>query len=274
MYMCPLCHQPLVQQQGGWRCAGNHHFDQAREGYVNLLPVQHKGSKNPGDSPEMMQARRSFLDQGYYQPMRIAVTEMLAEHLPQSAVKILDIGCGEGYYTAEIARCFADREGSAVYGLDVARVAVKSAAKRYKKIHFCVASSYRLPFSDQSFNAILRIYAPCKDEELARTLVPGGYLLTVTPGPDHLQQLKALIYSDVREHEDNEHPLKDFVQVKESRLSYEMDLTPEAATALLQMTPFAWRASELVWQQLASVSRLSCVADFRLRLWQRRPQVT
>ena len=238
------------------------------------MPVQHKGSKIPGDSPEMIQARRSFLDQGYYQPLRSAVTEILAEHLPQTDVQILDIGCGEGYYTAEIARCFAERRGAAVYGLDVAKVAVKYAARRYKAIRFCVASSYRLPFADQSLNAVLRIYAPCKDEELARTLKPDGYLLTVTPGPDHLRQLKALIYSEVQQHEDNEHPLADFVQVQEKQLAYSMDLTSEAATALLQMTPFAWRASAQVWQQLASVGRFNCDADFRLRLWQRKPLKT
>lgn len=271
MYICPLCHQPLLQQQGGWRCAGNHHFDQAKEGYVNLLPVQHKGSKIPGDSPEMMQARRSFLDKGHYQPLREAVTCMLAEHLPQPDVQILDIGCGEGYYTADIARYFAQRPAAGVFGLDVARVAIKSAAKRYKDIRFCVASSYRLPFADQSLSAVLRIYAPCKDEELARTIVPGGYLLTVTPGPEHLQQLKALIYSDVQLHEDNEHPLAAFTAVQESRLTYPMNLDAEAATSLLQMTPFAWKASPEVWKYLASGNPFLCNADFRLRLWQRKP---
>lgn len=42
----------------------------AKEGYVNLLPVQHKRSRDPGDSAEMMQARRAFLDAGHYQPLR------------------------------------------------------------------------------------------------------------------------------------------------------------------------------------------------------------
>ncbi|MBS0877252.1 MULTISPECIES: 23S rRNA (guanine(745)-N(1))-methyltransferase [unclassified Tatumella] len=271
MYICPLCHQLLQQQNGGWHCASNHHFDQAKEGYVNLLPVQHKGSKTPGDSPEMMQARRCFLEQGHYQPMQQAVTKVLAEHLPQPDVQILDIGCGEGYYTADIARHFGTRPDAAVFGLDVARVAIKSAAKRYKNIRFCVASSYRLPFADHSLSAVLRIYAPCKDEELARTIMPGGYLLTVTPGPRHLQQLKALIYSEVQLHEDREHPLAEFVAVKEQRLNYPMTLDADAATALLQMTPFAWRASPEVWQTLADSDNFHCAADFCLRLWQRKP---
>lgn len=241
---------------------------------MNLLPVQHKGSKVPGDSPEMMQARRRFLDQGHYQPLSEAVTTLLAEHLPQPDVSILDIGCGEGYYTAGIARHFDSQPGARVFGLDVAKVAIKSAAKRYKNIHFCVASSYRLPFADHSLSAVLRIYAPCKDEELARTIVQGGYLLTVTPAPRHLLQLKALIYSEVQLHEENEHPLTAFECVREQRLTYPMSLDGEAATALLQMTPFAWRATPAVWQTLADSERFDCEADFCLRLWQRKADET
>ena len=270
VFICPLCQQLLEQQQGGWRCAGNHQFDQAREGYVNLLPVQHKGSKVPGDSPEMMQARRNFLDAGYYQPLRDAVSALLTAHLPASGVRILDIGCGEGYYTAGIADAFESAAGAEIYGLDVAKIAVKSAAKRYKTIRFCVASSYRLPFADHSLSAVLRIYAPCKDEELARTILPGGYLLTVTPAPRHLMQLKALIYQDVKLHQENEHPLAAFECVKEQRLSYPMSLRPGDALALLQMTPFAWRATEAVRQTLAGTENFSCEADFCLRLWQRK----
>ncbi|WP_029686789.1 23S rRNA (guanine(745)-N(1))-methyltransferase [Tatumella saanichensis] len=270
MFICPLCQQPLHQQSGGWRCAANHQFDQAREGYVNLLPVQHKGSKIPGDSPEMIQARRQFLDQGHYQPLRDAVGDMLAEVVTTEQAKVLDIGCGEGYYTAGIAARLAEQPNGQVFGLDVAKVAIRYAAKRYKGIHFCVASSYRLPFADNSLSAILRIYAPCKDEELARTLKPGGYLLTVTPAPRHLMQLKALIYQDVQLHEEHEHPLEAFECVTEQRLSYPMHTEGNHALALLQMTPFAWRASEQVRQTLAASTQFDCEADFRLRLWRRK----
>lgn len=270
VFICPLCQKLLEKQQGGWRCAGNHQFDQAREGYVNLLPVQHKGSKVPGDSPEMMQARRNFLDAGYYQPLRDAVTALLTEHVPGPDVRVLDIGCGEGYYTAGIAAAFESRPGAEIYGLDVAKIAIKSAAKRYKAIRFCVASSYRLPFADNSLSAVLRIYAPCKDEELARTIMPGGYLLTVTPAPRHLMQLKALIYQEVKLHEENEHPLEAFECVREQRLSYPMSLPPEASQALLQMTPFAWRATDAVRDTLAASESFTCEADFCLRLWQRK----
>ncbi len=69
----------------------------AKEGYVNLLPVQHKRSRDPGDSAEMMQARRAFLDAGHYQPLRDAIVAQPQERLDEKATAVLDIGCGEGY---------------------------------------------------------------------------------------------------------------------------------------------------------------------------------
>jgi 23S rRNA (guanine745-N1)-methyltransferase len=65
--------------------------------------VQHKRSRDPGDSAEMMQARRAFLDAGHYQPLRETVAQRLNDILPASATAMLDIGCGEGYYTARFA---------------------------------------------------------------------------------------------------------------------------------------------------------------------------
>ncbi len=97
-FTCPLCHQPLTQINNSVICPQRHQFDVAKEGYINLLPVQHKRSRDPGDSAEMMQARRAFLDAGHYQPLRDAVINLLRERLDQSATAILDIGCGDSGY--------------------------------------------------------------------------------------------------------------------------------------------------------------------------------
>lgn len=92
-----------MRSDKSYRCPQGHQFDMAKEGYVNLLPVQHKRSRDPGDSAEMMQARRAFLDAGHYLPLRETVAQMLDDMLPDSASAMLDIGCGEGYYTARFA---------------------------------------------------------------------------------------------------------------------------------------------------------------------------
>ncbi|GAA5714897.1 23S rRNA (guanine(745)-N(1))-methyltransferase [Salmonella enterica] len=265
-FTCPLCHQPLTQINNSVICPQRHQFDVAKEGYINLLPVQHKRSRDPGDSAEMMQARRAFLDAGHYQPLRDAVINLLRERLDQSATAILDIGCGEGYYTHAFAEALP---GVTTFGLDVAKTAIKAAAKRYSQVKFCVASSHRLPFADASMDAVIRIYAPCKAQELARVVKPGGWVVTATPGPHHLMELKGLIYDEVRLHAPYTEQLDGFTLQQSIRLAYHMELTAEAAVALLQMTPFAWRARPEVWEQLAASAGLSCQTDFNLHLWQR-----
>ncbi|EIX1533688.1 23S rRNA (guanine(745)-N(1))-methyltransferase [Cronobacter sakazakii] len=267
-FICPLCHLPLEPQANSFRCASHHQFDIAKEGYVNLLPVQHKRSRDPGDSTEMMQARRAFLDAGHYAPLRERTAQLLNERLPKSGATLLDIGCGEGYYTSAFA-ALTTTHGGQSFGLDVSKSAIRFAAKRYTDISFCVASSHRLPFADAFFDAVVRIYAPCKAEELSRVVKPGGVVMTVTPGPRHLIQLKGLIYDEVRLHAPNDESLPGFTLAEEQALRYEMCLNGEEATTLLQMTPFAWRARPEVWAALKEQTAFDCETDFCLRVWQR-----
>ncbi|WKX28038.1 23S rRNA (guanine(745)-N(1))-methyltransferase [Tatumella ptyseos] len=265
LYICPLCHSPLTAESHDFACENRHRFDRAKEGYVNLLPVQHKGSKDPGDNPAMIQARRQFLEEGHYQPLRDQVSSLLDDYLPTTSVQsIVDLGCGEGYYTSAWLKNDCE-----VYGVDVSKFAIKSAAKRYPQIHFCVASGYRLPFASASLSAIIRIYAPSKAEELMRTLAPGGILITVTPAARHLYQFKALIYQEVQLHEEKDEALEGFECLLEKRLHYPLTLSATSATQLLQMTPFAWKASEQVWQTLAQCDKFSCETDFKITVWRR-----
>lgn len=248
-FSCPLCHQPLSREKNSYICPQRHQFDMAKEGYVNLLPVQHKRSRDPGDSAEMMQARRAFLDAGHYQPLRDAIVGQLRERLDEKAAAVLDIGCGEGYYTHAFADALPE---ITTFGLDVSKIAIKAAAKRYPQVTFCVASSHRLPFSDTSMDAIIRIYAPCKAEELVRVVKPGGWVITATPGPRHLMELKGLIYNEVHLHAPHAEQLEGFTLQQSDELCYPMRLRGDEAVALLQMTPFAWRAKPEVWQTLAA----------------------
>lgn len=267
-FSCPLCHAPLTFEENSYTCPQGHRFDKAKEGYVNLLPVQHKRSREPGDSAEMMQARRAFLDAGHYQPLRDAVAQRLNTLLDEYAQAILDIGCGEGYYTAAFAE-IATSKGAETFGLDVSKSAIRAAAKRYPQVTFCVASSHRLPFADASQDAIIRIYAPCKGEELARVVKPGGWVITVTPGPRHLMELKGLIYEEVHLHAPHSEQLDGFSLKHEQSLGYEMTLNGGEAVALLQMTPFAWRAKPEVREALAQKAVFSCQTDFSIHCWQR-----
>lgn len=264
-FSCPLCHQPLSREKNSYICPQRHQFDMAKEGYVNLLPVQHKRSRDPGDSAEMMQARRAFLDAGHYQPLRDAIVAQLGNGLMIRPRRCWILAVVKG-----ITHAFADALPEiTTFGLDVSKVAIKAAAKRYPQVTFCVASSHRLPFSDTSMDAIIRIYAPCKAEELARVVKPGGWVITATPGPRHLMELKGLIYNEVHLHAPHAEQLEGFTLQQSAELCYPMRLRGDEVVALLQMTPFAWRAKPEVWQTLAAKEVFDCQTDFNIHLWQR-----
>jgi len=61
---CPIDGKRLESREKQLVCENGHVFDVARQGYVNLLPVQHKRTKDPGDSKEMVLARAQFLNTG------------------------------------------------------------------------------------------------------------------------------------------------------------------------------------------------------------------
>ncbi len=117
MLICPLCRAPLHDHDQGVACSAGHRFDRARQGYLNLLPVQHKKSRDPGDNQAMVEARRRFLDAGHYAPIRERLAALAVDRAP---TRWLDIGCGEGYYSARLAEALPAAEG---YALDISREA-------------------------------------------------------------------------------------------------------------------------------------------------------
>lgn len=263
-YQCPICQQLLVLSNKSFKCTNNHSFDLAKENYVNLLPVQFKHSKNPGDNKAMVNARRNFLEQNYYQPLVNLLTRWYREYTNCDG-NFLDAGCGEGYYTHQHK---ADNNG--VYGVDIAKEAIKKAAKKYQDCHFSVGTLSKLPFENNHFNWILSVYAPILEEEFTRVLTDNGYLITVTPAKNHLYELKERIYQKAEQHDEQRQPIVHLELVREENLNYEMQLsTGDDCLNLLSMTPFAFKADENTKQWLAKQSDFKCQADFLIRLYKK-----
>jgi 23S rRNA (guanine745-N1)-methyltransferase len=260
-YLCPICSASLQLNQKSYVCANNHHFDLAKEGYLNLLPVQHKHSAEPGDNKQMMQARREFLEAGFYEPMAKAVAMMVDASHPKH---LLDLGCGEGYYSRTIASHCSNT--MLLHGVDIAKFAIRAAARKQPHARFAVASVNRLPYANQHFDCVLRVFAPSNHAELKRVLKPSGLLLTVTPGPRHLWQLKELIYAEVKEHALESELPEGFEHIDTQRICYKIAPNSEQRIALLQMTPFAWRVNEAVQQAIKDIAELEIETDFVLTL--------
>ena len=215
----------------------------------------------------MMLARREFLEAGYYEPMAKALAIIIDANITEGqSFRLLDLGCGEGYYSRKIASFCKHNEQISVHGIDIAKFAIAAAAKKQPEARFVVGSSNRLPYADQYYDFVLRVFAPSDENELKRVLKPLGHLLTVTPGPRHLWQLKEFIYAEVKEHAIESQLPEGFERLVVERISYKITPDPRQRMALLQMTPFAWRANENIQQALTSVAELEIETDFILTL--------
>ncbi|MGB0893462.1 MAG: 23S rRNA (guanine(745)-N(1))-methyltransferase [Parashewanella sp.] len=266
-YICPLCAESLTQTEHGLQCPNKHSFDRAKEGYVNLLPVQKKSSKAPGDNKLMMQARREFLQKGFYQHLSDRINEVIVDLLPADAT-VLDLGCGEGYYTSRLNQALNTQCRANVFGLDISKVAIRYASKRHRDIQFCVASAFETPFADGFFDALLRIYAPSKGVELQRLIKRGGYLVTVTPGPQHHWFLKTIIYQQPKPHDEQPVLIEGFELQHVERLQTEMTLIDtKDISNFLNMTPYAWKLSEK--QKTELQQGLVCELDFIIQIHRR-----
>lgn len=270
MYRCPLCQHPLERHGQQWSCDQRHNFDIAKQGYVNLLPVQNKRSKSPGDNADMMQARRDFLNAGFYQPLSDQLNQLFIDYLgAKSTPPVLDLGCGEGYYSARLQKALSQTTQAQVWGLDISKEAIRYAAKRDKQIQFCVASAYDLPFPDQSFDGLMRIYAPSLASEIERVTRLGGLLITVQPAANHLTELKQAIYIQPQPHDETPESIQGFELIQQHKLSYDMKLEIQSDRLnLLNMTPFGWKLNPEQKQAL-SHSLMKVKADFLISIQQK-----
>lgn len=263
--MCPVCRQSLNLTERTWRCEQGHSYDVAKQGYVNLHVVQHKHSKNPGDTPESVDARRAFLQGGYYQPLQQAVVALLK----QLDVKaILDIGCGEGYYTSAMQQVVEQ-----CVGVDIAKNAVQRAAKLNTEVTWVVGTGATLPVLDHSMDACTSLFSPIPQTEIARVLKDDGYLIVVTPASEHLYAMREALFEQVNPHTPEKfvEQLQDLFELKQEQIiDAPFVLDQQALKNLIAMTPYAYKASPERRSQLEQQSQLEITASFQIYVFQKR----
>lgn len=266
VWTCPFCQHELIfnADEKAWVCDNRHAFDCAKEGYVNLLPSNKKSSSDPGDSAEMIAARRNVHRAEIFSPLAGAVVaEIAAAGAP---ARILDLGCGEGYYAGAMQLAFTDAK---ICGIDISKSAVRLAAKHYADIEFAVASSFALPVAPASQDVVVRIFAPSQDSEISRILKPGGFYLEVTPAPRHLWVLREALYDVAKAHEDSRDKFPYLKLVQSASCEYEVDLSQSLLQELLAMTPFAHRGHREKRERLRSGGGMKVGMAFSLRVFQK-----
>jgi 23S rRNA (guanine745-N1)-methyltransferase len=269
---CPLDGAPLHCKGTAWRCASGHSFDIASQGYTNLLPVQHKRSRDPGDSKEMVAARRRFLTAGFYQPIAAAVSRAVLADLPADAsLSCLDAGCGDGYYLRQLAAAAGDEQTLALLGLDISKWAVLAAAKQDRRPSWVVGSNAKLPVLSGTLDRVLCLFGFPVYAEFARVLKSGGQLVQVDAGPDHLRELREIIYPTLKPERpaDLQTPVG-FSRLPPETLRFSIELTDGGQIAdLLAMTPHLYRAKAEGRAQAAALTALSLGVDVRLTRFER-----
>ena len=263
---CPVCGRELSDMGKTLQCSGGHSFDRARQGYVNLLPVQFKHSLDPGDTAEMLKARRRFLDGGSYETICKSVLSAMKQYAPKNP-RVLDIGCGEGYYSAKLR---ADMPGDYI-GIDISKEGARMACSRDKGILFLVATASRLPIADSQLDCVCAMFSLLLPEEYARVLLKGGCVVEVTVGSDHLRELKSIIYDEVFPQDKQPAECTElFDEALRQEYRYELVLDNPSLRDLLMMTPHFWRIRKDKREMLEATDSLRLTVNYWVRVLVRK----
>lgn len=234
-------------------CENGHRFDVARQGTVTLLPP--RAPRTVGDDHEMLTARAALLDSALYRPIAEAVADLATDTLPPAdsehaghpGPRLVDFGCGTGYYAALAA---SRTSASSVLLADRSPVAVRMATRNITGASGVVLDIWRpLPLRDAAADLALNVFAPRNPEEYARVVRPGGILVVVVPRQRHLAELRR-DGSVLSVPADKERTVADslgaagFEVAARCRVEYEATVTAEQRTHLVSMGPSAHHARD------------------------------
>jgi 23S rRNA (guanine745-N1)-methyltransferase len=292
--LCPVCKESLHANESNksLSCVNNHSFDRARQGYLNLLLAHKKKSKNPGDSQEMVIARQAFLNSNFYRPISDSLNQIIvelvlklkdqfaqSEELNEEAhgpCQVLDIGCGEGYYSQRLHHSLSDHQiDHKLFGLDISKDAVIAAAKRAKaeddkESEWLVASAIDIPLQAHSIDIATCLFTRLMPESYHKVIKQDGFFICVNTGEKHLIELREKLYEEITKAEFD--PVKnmgeDFELVDHQQVSYQNTLSSQQQIQdLLLMTPHNWRTKADKKESLASLEELTVTIDAQIHVF-------
>ena len=268
--ICPVCGADLLKTKKSYICPAGHCFDIARQGYVNLRLSSQSALRRHGDDRAMVRARTAFLDRGYYRPVLDAVAAAVLSRASDGCA-VLDAGCGEGWYTAQIAQMLRERvSGAWVVGVDISKDALMAAGRRDPELTLAVASNARLPLAAGSCDLVLNLFAPLEPDEFSRVLTPAGTLIRAVPLEEHLMGLKKAVYDTPRPNDPPEMQVPGFelTSVRDVYGSLSLDSSADIR-ALFLMTPYYYKAGAKDQAKLNALSRLETELAVRVAVYRK-----
>ncbi|MGP0454629.1 putative RNA methyltransferase [Streptococcus pneumoniae] len=253
-FACPICQENLTLLETNFKCCNRHSFDLAKFGYVNLAP-QIKQSANY--DKENFQNRQQILEAGFYQAILDAVSDLLASS--KTTTTILDIGCGEGFYSRKLQESHSEKT---FYAFDISKDSVQIAAKSEPNwaVNWFVGDLARLPIKDASMDILLDIFSPANYGEFRRVLSKDGILIKVIPTENHLKEIRQRVQDQLTNKEYSNQDIKEHFQehftiLSSQSASLTKTITAEQLQALLSMTPLLFHVdqSKIDWSQLTEI---------------------
>ena len=254
-FACPICQENLTLVEGSLKCDNRHSFDLAKFGYVNLAP-QIKQSANY--DKENFQNRQQILEAGFYQAILEGISDLLATK--PSAKTVLDIGCGEGFYSRKLQEVHPEKT---FYAFDISKDSVQIAAKSEPNwaVNWFVGDLARLPIKDASMDILLDIFSPANYGEFRRVLSKDGILIKVIPTENHLKEIRQMVQEQLTKKDYSNQDIKEHFQehfsIQSSQIaSLTKPITAEQRQALLSMTPLLFHVdqSKIDWSQLTKIT--------------------
>lgn len=255
--VCPVCREALTLSGNSYKCPNAHCFDVAKEGYVNLLRAN-KAGENIGDNRSMALCRRDILSKGYYSVLSGALCELIPKYKREG--ELLDVCCGEGYYTSRMAQSLPSFH---ISGFDISKEMVRLAAKRRSTARFFVANMTDIPVPAQSCDVVTHLFAPFCSEEFSRVLKDDGVLFSVVSGEKHLLDLKKILYDTPYVNDEAQPEAKDFRLEEKIKVGGEITLaSSEDIMSLLRMTPYYYHTPTDGLNRLSALDSLTTAVEF------------
>lgn len=254
--ICPVCKEELSIINNSYKCINNHNFDISKEGYINLYL---KKAQNSGDEKEMIIARNSFLSNDYYGFLRDELNNIL---ITNNVSSLLDLGCGEGYYT----KYFNVDEK---IGIDLSKSGLKIASKRDRNTTYILSSIFNVPIKDNCMDAVLICFAPIAKQEIVRVLKNNGIFILVRPNIKHLCELRNVVYDNPYDNINEDIEIEGLKKIKEYSISSFASLNNEELKSLFTMTPYYHTTSIKDKEKLNSINELSLTFDFIISIYKK-----
>lgn len=245
LYSCPKCGKKIRFHAGSLVCKKEHSFDISSKGYVNML-----GATVPlkGYDKKFFQNRNEFFAKGYYKHI-LDATVSAVKNIKASAnldeMVLVDAGCGEGYYSAELSKL----DGLQIIAFDIASDAIKQATKSPANVAWTIADITNIPVKDHVCDIILDVFTPANYKEFGRILKKDGYIIKIIPGSNHLIQLRKAASNQLRNKEYSGEEVSDYFEkhyevVSSEILTNTMSIDQDTLKTLTAMTPLLFDADK------------------------------